>query len=138
MDDRLRICLWMVGGGFFGAVLGAAFGALTGALYARNGGAAGTRWARHLVEQFLKSAERQPSPIRRAALIGGADGFIFLGILGFIVGVLLGIAGRSADEWRVPLIVGSVLLVGGAVFFGVLAYALTYANDNFFRNQDER
>src|SRR5690348_7176901 len=125
MDDRLRICLWMVGVGGFGSVLGGAFGALTAALYARSGGAAGTRWARRVVENFLRFAERQPSPTSRAALIGAVDGYLFLGILGLIAGAFLGMSGWRAEELWLPMMVGSGILVGGAVFFGTLAYVLT-------------
>lgn len=131
MDERLRICLWMVGGGSLGAVLGCGFGALTGALYARSGGAAGTGWARRVAEAFLDTALHPPSPTGRAALVGAVDGFFFLGILGLVGGALLGMSGRSANELVVPMIVGSVLLVGGAIFFGTLAYALTYHGARF-------
>lgn len=124
MDDRLWICLWMVGGGGLGAVLGGAFGALTAVLYAQSGGAAGTRLARRLVENFLDTRERQPASTSCAALIGAVDGFLFLGLLGLVAGALLGVSGRAPGELLLPFAVGSVLLVGGAAFFGVLAYSL--------------
>lgn len=126
MDDRLRICLWMMGGGVFGGVLGGVFGALAAALYARSGGAAGTRMARNVVENFLQAGDRQPSPTVHAAIIGAVDGFFFVGILGLIAGAFLGISGRTAEELLVPIVIGSVVLVGGAIFFGSMAYALTY------------
>lgn len=125
MDDRLRISLWMVGGGGFGGVLGCIFGALAATLYARSGGAAGTRLARNVVENFLQSRDGQPSPTFHAAIIGAVDGFFFLGGFGLIAGSLLGLTGRPVGELLVPMVVGSVALVGGAVFFGTLAYALT-------------
>jgi hypothetical protein len=125
MDDRLRICLWMVGGGGFGGLLGGVFGALAAALYARSGGAAGTRLARNVVGYFLQSGARQPSPIFHAALIGAADGFCFMGGFGLLAGTLLGLSGPTADAVLLPMLMGSVFLVGGAVFFGTLAYALT-------------
>lgn len=126
MDDRLRICVWMVGGGGFGCMLGGVFGALAAALYAQSGGTAGTRMARNVVDHFLQSGERQPSPTARAALIGTTDGFCFMGCFGLIAGALLGLTGRPAGELLVPALVGSVILVGGAIFFGTMAYALTY------------
>jgi hypothetical protein len=125
MDDRLWICLWMIGGGGLGAVLGGAFGALAAVLYAQSGGAAGTRIARRIVENFLDTAERQPSSAGRAALIGAADGVLFLGLLGLLAGALMRVSGRAADELLLPFVVGSVLLVGGAAFFGGLAYSLS-------------
>lgn len=131
MDDRLRICLWMVGGGGFGGVLGGIFGALAAALYARSGGAAGTRLARNVVEIFLQSGERQPSPTIHAAIIGAVDGFFFLGIFGLVAGALLGMTVRNADDLLVPVISGSLLLFGGATLFGIAAYALTYYTAEF-------
>ncbi len=127
MDERLRICLWMIGGGVFGCVLGSVFGALAAALlHERCGEMAGTRMARRMVENFLRMGERQPLQMSRAALIGAADGFLFLGTLGLVCGALLGVSGRAADGLLLPMVAGSALLAGGAIFFGTLAYALTY------------
>jgi hypothetical protein len=127
MDDRLRICLWMVGGGGLGAALGGVFGAVAAAqLYARCREVAGTQLARRVVESFLRSGEHPPSRLGLATLVGAADGFFFLGSLGLVGGALLGTSGRAADEFLVPIVLGSVLLVGGAILFGVLAYALTH------------
>lgn len=126
MDERLRICVWIVGGGGFGGVMGGVFGALAATMYARSGGTAGTRMARNVVDRFLQAGESQPSPTVRAALIGTTDGFFFMGCFGLIAGALLGLTGRPAGELLVPALVGSVILVGGAIFFGTMAYALTY------------
>jgi len=131
MDERLRICLWMIGGGILGSVLGSAFGVLTAALYERSGGAAGTGLARRVAEAFLDNALHPPSPTGRAALVGATDGFFFLGILGLIGGAILGMSGRSVNELLVPILIGSLLLVGGAIFFGTLAYALTHRGARF-------
>jgi hypothetical protein len=125
MDERLRICLWMVGGGGFGSVLGGVFGATAAAFYAQSGGRAGTGLARRVLEKFLHLGERQPTSLLYAALLGAVDGFCFLGGLGLFTGALLGVSGRPADELLVPALVGSVVMVGGAIFFGTLAYALT-------------
>ncbi|HTU23636.1 MAG TPA: hypothetical protein VMG10_36705 [Gemmataceae bacterium] len=126
MDERLRICLWMVGVGGFGAVLGGVFGAVTAVLYARNGGAAGTRLARNLVKNFFQSGDGQPSPTFHAAVLGAADGFFFLGTLGLVAGAFLGKCGWTANELLLPIVLSGVLLIGGAMLFGTLAYALTY------------
>lgn len=123
MDDRLRICLWMVGGGGFGSVLGGVFGALAAVLYARNGGAAGTRLARCIVANFLDTAERQPSSTRRAALIGATDGSLFLGLLGLIAGALLGWSERGASGLELAGL--GCILLGFAAYFGVIAYILS-------------
>jgi hypothetical protein len=106
--------------------LGGLFGSLAAALYARNGGAAGTRLARNVVENLLQSGDRPPLPALHAAIIGAVDGFFFLGIFGLIAGMFLGKSGRSANELLFPIMTGSVFLVGGAIIFGAMAYALTY------------
>lgn len=126
MDERLRICLWIVGGGGFCGVLGGIFGSLAAALYARNGGAAGTRLARNVVENVLQSGDHPPSPTLHAAIIGAVDGFFFLGIFGLIAGMFLAKIGLPARELVLPIMAGSVFLVGGAIIFGAMAYALTY------------
>lgn len=123
MDERLRICLWMVGGGGLGVGLGAAFGALTAVMYSRSGGTAGTRLARGIVAKFQDTPEENSSS-DRTALIGAVDGSLFLGTLGLVAGVLLGASGRGTQELIVPAAVGSTVLVSGAAFFGGLAYSL--------------
>ena len=127
MDDRLRIGLCIVGGGAFGAVLGGAFGGLTAALFAQSGGAAGTGFGRRVADAFARTSLHPPSPLRRAALIGAADGFLFLGLLGIVGGALVGASGRAADEVLMPALAGSVILVGGAIFFGTLALAMSHS-----------
>ena len=124
MDERLRICLWMISGGGLGAVLGGAFGALTGALYAQSGGAAGTGFGRRVADAFVRTAEEEVSPLRRAALTGAADGFLFLGIVGTVAGVLIATVGHADPRWLGSVALGSALLVGTAAFFGVLAYGM--------------
>ncbi len=126
MDERLRICLWIVGGGGFCGVLGGIFGAVAAALYARNGGAAGTRLARNVAENLLQSRDRPPSPTLHAAIIGAVDGFFFLGIFGLWAGMFLGKISLPARELVLPIMAGSVFLVAGAIIFGAMAYALTY------------
>ena len=124
MDERLRLCLWMVSGGGLGAVLGGAFGALTGALYAQSGGAAGTGFGRRVADAFARTAEKEVSPVRRAAITGAADGFLFLGIVGMLAGVLAATVGHADPRWLGMAALGSALLVGTAAFFGVLAYGM--------------
>jgi hypothetical protein len=125
MDDRLRICLWMVGGGGLGSLLGGAFGGLTGALFAQDGRAAGTGLGRRVADAFTADAEHPLSPIRRGALVGAIDGTVFLGVLGLVGGILLGLSRRATHELLVPAVVGSAILVGGAACFGMLAYAMS-------------
>ena len=124
MDERLRISLWMVSGGGLGCVLGGVFGGLAGALYAQSGGAAGTGFGRRVADTFARAQGRGLSPIRQAAITGAADGFVFLGIVGTLAGVLAATVGRADPRWLDVAALGSALLVGGAAFFGVLAYGM--------------
>lgn len=124
MDERLRICLWMVSGGALGAFLGGVFGGLTAALFARSGHAAGTGLARRIADSFAQTAERKPSLLRRAIFIGATDGLVFLGIFGLVAGTLMGMIHRPTHEWLQPALFG-VVLIGGAIFFGLLAYAMS-------------
>ncbi|HEY7154114.1 MAG TPA: hypothetical protein VH575_09180 [Gemmataceae bacterium] len=124
MDERLRIFLWMVSGGGLGAVLGGAFGGLTGALYAQSGGAAGTALGRRVADAFARAGERELSLVRWAAIVGAADGFLFLGVVGIVTGILVATIGRADPRWLGAAALGSTLLVGGAAFFGMLAYSI--------------
>jgi hypothetical protein len=125
MDERLRISLWVVGGGGLGAVLGGAFGGLTGALYAQNGGTAGTGFGRSVADAFARGAEEEPSPVRQGAITGAADGVLFLGIVGIVTGACVAIIGGAHPRWLGVAALGSFFLVGGAALFGVLAYGMT-------------
>lgn len=124
MDERLRICLWMVSGGGLGSVLGGAFGALTAALYAQSGGAAGTGFGRRVADAFARTAKEDISPLRRATITGAADGFVFLGVVGTLAGILVATVGHTDPRWLIHAALGSVLLVGLAAFFGMLAYGM--------------
>src|SRR6185437_3806204 len=124
MDERLRISLWIVSGGGLGGVLGGAFGGLAGMLHARSGHSAGTGFGRRVAAAFARTAEREPSPSRRGAITGAADGVLFLGILGTLLGALVASVGNADPRWLGVAAMGSVLLVGAAAFFGILAYAL--------------
>lgn len=124
MDERLYICLGMVSGCALGSVLGGVFGGLASALYAQSGGSAGTGFGRRVADAFARAEERELSPVRQAAISGAADGILFLGLLGVVVGALLGMSGRPAGELLLSAGVGSAVLVGGAAFFGVLAYSM--------------
>jgi hypothetical protein len=124
MDDRIRICLWMIGGGAFGAILGGVFGGLTGTLLEQNRRAAGTGLAQRIADAFERNAVRKSSPLRRAIFIGATDGFLFLGVCGLTLGLILGWSDRGTGL-IFPLLVGALFLVAGAVCFGLLAYALS-------------
>jgi hypothetical protein len=131
MDARLHISLWMIGGGAFGAFLGGVFGGLAAALHAQSGHAAGTGFARRIADAFARTAEQQPSPWAQVIFIGSVDGFVFLGTLGLLAGLLLGKSGLPADELMIPIGVGSVLLALAAACLGAVAYTIRYLTAEF-------
>jgi hypothetical protein len=127
VDDRLR-AFWQVfaSGAFFG-VLGAAFGALVGHLSWTRGRPAGSAAGLAVARALARVSEREATPGRSGLVVGAVDGFLFLGLLGTVFGLL--ITARGSADWAVlsrPA-VGALLLTGGAVFFGGLALAIIHA-----------
>jgi hypothetical protein len=121
MDDRLRIFLWILGGGGTFGLLGSVFGGLAGFLAWRSGRAAGTTLGLGVARAFARAARREHSPGQQGAIVGAVDGLLFLGVLGGLFG-LWG-AFRGDPPWQIlaPAAVFAVLMAA-AVFFGVLAY----------------
>jgi hypothetical protein len=124
MDDRVRIfASILAAGGFFGA-LGCAFGALAGVLTWRSGRAAGTALGFAVARAFARAAQTELSPGAMGALVGGTDGFLFLGLVGTGFGAFAAYRGQGGWEVVSPAAQAALLLAGGAVFFGLLGYAL--------------
>jgi hypothetical protein len=126
MDERLQAFLWILGSFGVGGALGATFGAVAGGLYWRAGGAAGTRLAQRVVDAFGRFAERDFTVTTKGALVGAIDGFVFLGVVGTLIGVVAMRGGPEHTSALGKIGVGATLLVAGAIFFGVLAYTLTH------------
>src|SRR5438552_974629 len=124
MDERTRLFLWVLAGGGSFSFLGASFGALTGAMTWKNGRAGGTALGFAVARAFARAAGAELPPVRKGALVGGTDGLVFLGLIGTVIGFIAG--ARHPSEWATlrPLLFGATLLVAGAAFFGVLAYAI--------------
>ncbi len=127
MDARLRTFAWILGSGCFGAMVGIVFGALAGALYWRSGRASGTRLGLLIADAFGRFSRRPLSRTTRGSLIGAVDGLLFLGVVGTLLGVAGVASGRDLEEILRPALWLALLLVGGAIFFGTLAYTLTRA-----------
>lgn len=125
MDERLLIALCLVVGGGLGAFLGAAFGAMAGLQYAQSGGAAGTGFGRWVADTFARAGQREMTSTRRAVLIGAADGFVFLGVVGLLAGAVVAVFGRPDPRWLGLAALAVTLLVAAAAFFGTLAYSMT-------------
>ncbi len=127
MDERLRAFAWILGSGCGGGALGAVFGALAGALYWRSGRSSGTRLALGVAEAFRRLSAREMSRPAQGALVGGVDGCLFLGLVGTVVGAAAVYGGGVPGEVLRGALFLALFLVGGAAFFGVLAYTLTRA-----------
>jgi hypothetical protein len=126
MDERVRLFAWIAGsGGVFG-LLGAGFGALAGLVYWRGGKAAGTGLALRVAQAFEKTDERPLSRSSKGAIVGAVDGFLFLAVVGILLGAVVA-HGRLNGPATTAIGMTVLLLVGGAVFFGGLAYAASAA-----------
>jgi hypothetical protein len=112
-------------GGFFG-VLGAAFGGLVGYLSWTRGRPAGSGAGLAIASTMDRIAGRKSSPAQTGILVGAFDGLLFLGLAGTALGL---VAARGHFGWaflsRIAL--GTLMLTGGAVFFGGLALGIIYA-----------
>ena len=126
MDERVRLFAWIAGsGGFFG-VLGAGFGALTGLIYWRGGKVAGTAVGQRVGLAFERVNGRPLSPSIQGAIVGAVDGFLFLAVVGVLLGAIAG-HGRLSGPGTTAIAMTVMLLIAGALFFGGLAYAATAA-----------
>ena len=124
MDDRLGLFLWTLAGAFSFALLGGLFGGLAGWFGARHGSASGTLLGRKVADALARLLERELTETGRAAVVGGADGALFLGLIGTLIGLVAGQRGEEPAAWLVPAFAVLLLLVVGAAFFGLLAYGL--------------
>jgi hypothetical protein len=124
MDDRLQTFLWVLGSGGFFAALGAAFGAVSGALCWTSGRTAGTAIGLRFADAFARVSDREMTRGHRGALVGAADGFFFLGLLGALVGAFAVYRVHPPSQLMMPLAWGGLALGGGAIAFGLLAMAI--------------
>jgi hypothetical protein len=124
MDPGVRTFLWVVATGGFFAVLGGVFGCITGVITWKGGRAAGTFVGASVAQAFARAAGKELSRTTRGALTGGVDGFVFLGLLGTVIGAI--VAWQRPQEWQTlrPLALTGLSLVGAALGFGGLAYIL--------------
>jgi hypothetical protein len=124
MGDQQTLFLWILASGGFGAVLGGGFGAAVGAITWLNGRPAGTFLGLGMARAFERAAERELTPGKKGALIGGTDGAVFLGVIGVVVGAMVAWRNPAAGEVLGPTAGALILLVVGGTLFGLLAYAL--------------
>jgi hypothetical protein len=127
MSEQQTLFLWILLSGGFGAALGAAFGATVGAITWLSGRAAGTFIGFRLARAYERAAERELTPGKKGALIGGADGAVFLGTVGVLVGTLIAWRVPTAGDVLGPAAAAVTLLVGIGSLFGFMALALLRA-----------
>lgn len=126
MDDRFSIFAWTLAGAFSFALLGGVFGGLAAWLSWRNGNASGSRMGRKVADAVARLFENELSAGGRGAIVGAADGALFLGLVGTLIGLIAWHRGQPPASWVVPAFVWLFLLIGGAVFFGLLACGLIH------------
>jgi hypothetical protein len=109
------------------AVVGALFGALAGVLARPRGGAPGGTPGKVVAHSLGRRDDPDSSPLVTGALAGAVDGALFLAVLGFLVGAVLGVSdpGGRFEVLRPPLIAVLALAIG-ALLLGGLAYLLTW------------
>jgi hypothetical protein len=124
MDERLQVFAWLAaGGGFFG-VLGSLFGAVSGFLYWKSGKASGTAFGLMIARSFERVSETGLSRGTVGAIVGAADGLLFLGTLGTVAGGCVAYGGWGDARLVWPVFWASLFLVAGAMSFGLLAYGI--------------
>jgi hypothetical protein len=124
MDETSHRLFWILGGGGFGAALGGVFGAAAGATYWSSGRTAGTAFGQRVATAFDNAGEQELSRTTRGAIVGATDGFLFLGVVGIMVGVFFASVGQANEALFIPLVITSSILALAAAFFGMLAYAM--------------
>jgi hypothetical protein len=128
MDQTASPAFWAAIGAVSLGCLGALFGGLAGALARASGYAAGGVFGHAAAEALQRVARKELSPVLLGAVVGAADGALFLGLVGAALGVLASRVSLPAGAGTLPAVVfGVALLALGAVFFGGLAYGLLRA-----------
>jgi hypothetical protein len=127
MDDNLRIFAWVLLSGGFGALLGGAFGCLSGTMYWRSGRTAGTALGLGVAQSFNRAANGRLTRGQQGAIVGTADGIVFLGLVGTVAGACFAYSGKASAATLGPVALAALMLVAGATFFGLLAYAILRA-----------
>jgi hypothetical protein len=124
MDEIWRHLAWILGTGGFGAAIGMVFGAVTGYVHWSNGRSPGTFLGHRVAEAFESAGGREYSPGKRGTIIGATDGFLFLGVIGTLLGVVFTYVAPLDNGIMIELGIGGFLLTLTALLFGMLAYAL--------------
>jgi hypothetical protein len=124
MDERIRIFFCILGGAVGFGVIGAVFGGFARALFHASGKASGTAVGAAAVSglEYLRGDEL--SDLARARVSGAADGAVFLGVLGGLLGAYAGYQGPEETPLVLYALLGAAVLAVGAVLFGVTGYLM--------------
>lgn len=127
MSPNLSGFLWVLASGASGAFLGLLFGAFSGAMYWASGKASGTRAAHRVLEAITRIREQEFPRGTAGGIVGGVDGFLFLGLGGTFLGLLTLYAGWTDLAALLAVVMCAAALALTAAFFGMLAYATVRA-----------
>lgn len=126
MNAELHAVTWTVGGAASFSLIGGLFGALAGGLSWRNGNATGSFIGTRLARAIQRVVERDLTPTQKGIIVGAADGAVFLGIVGILVGLIAHFSGEEPSRWLWPTFLLVMALLSGAVLFGLLAYGILH------------
>ena len=124
MDERFRIFFCILGGAAGFGLIGAVFGALARALFHASGKTSGTGIGAAAVRGLEHLRGEDLSEWSRARVSGAADGAVFLGVLGGLLGAYAGYQGPEEMPLLLDALLGAAVLALAAVLFGVTGYVM--------------
>jgi hypothetical protein len=124
MDERFRIFFCILGGAAGFGLIGAAFGGLARALFHASGKASGTAVGAAAVRGLEHLRGEDLSAPARARVSGAADGAVFLGALGGLLGAYAGYQGPEEMPLLLYALLGAAALALAAALFGVTGYLM--------------
>jgi hypothetical protein len=119
MDERFRIFFCILGGAAGFGLIGAVFGGLARVLFHASGKTSGSGIGTAAVRglEYLRDAE--VSERARALVSGAADGAVFLGVAGGLLGAYAGYQGPEWTPLLLDALLGAAVLAVAAVLFGI-------------------
>jgi hypothetical protein len=127
MDDRVQLFLSAVSAAALFGVFGGVFGAVAGAMARAGGRAAGGILGLAAARALVRVRGRELSDVAVGAIVGGVDGFTFLGAAGTVCGLIYGYAAPERRDMLLHMAMAVGLLAVGAALFGTLATGLVRA-----------